>query len=29
MGMRFPYLDRPRRWRRGVVDGEVKLEWLR
>jgi hypothetical protein len=29
MGMRFPYLDRPWRWRRGAVDGEVNLGWLR
>jgi hypothetical protein len=29
LGMRFPYLDWPRRWRRGAVDGEVELGWLR
>jgi hypothetical protein len=29
LGMRFPYLDWPRRWRRGAVDGEVELRWLR
>jgi hypothetical protein len=29
LGMRFPYMDWPRRWRRGAVDGEVELGLLR
>jgi hypothetical protein len=29
VGMRSPYLDRPRRWRRGAVDGEVTPGRLR
>jgi hypothetical protein len=29
LGMRFLYLDWPRRWRRGAVDGEVELGRLR